>query len=220
MLLPLLLLGAGRLFAQTLEVAVEAGYLVPAADQFTRLVVVPTNAGFGVDTAIGRHDPGLALGATASIWPTRRFGLELGASIRRTDRSLATVTYPHLGLRTASRSAAVTAVALRGLVRGYLGPLAVCLGAGPAVVHFGGAAYEPGGVATSRTQLAGRAAWGGTLLVDGAYPVWRRVGLRLRVEDAMYRVRMVALPPGDTTRTPLQHDLVVSIGVVLGLRTP
>jgi hypothetical protein len=40
------------------------------------------------------------------------------------------------------------------------------------------------------------------------------------VEDAFYRVTVAALPFGfiGTARTPLQHDLAVSAGVVLRLR--
>jgi hypothetical protein len=215
-LLSSLLLAPALAWSQQLEVTVQGGYFRAATEQFEREVVRSTSTGYAVDHYDARHGPGTALGVTLSAWPLPHVGLDLAGAVRLCGRSGSApfVVDPFLPVPAGDR-AVLSTLALRLVGRTRVGGTIVRFGAGPAVVHIGGSAYDGG---TAEVSLAKRTLGGATLQGD----VTRTVGslrLRISVEDALYRVTMASLPPGsDTTRTPLQHDLALTAGVVVALR--
>jgi hypothetical protein len=201
--------------SQRFEIGVQAGYFKPAVDQFERTVPLPSSTGFSVARFEGRHDPGVAIGTNLSAWLLPSVGLDLAAAFRFGDRSGSAPSTTNLLLEVpAGHRVTLATVALRVVTRMRVGASTVRLGGGPAFVHLGGSAYDGG---APEISLSKKTFGGATLLADVA----RRVGrlrVRLGVEDAVYRVTMAPLAPGETTRTPLQHDLTLTAGVVLPLR--
>ena len=214
--LSILLLAPSAGVAQRLELAAHGGYFLPATEQFKRAVVRPTSSGVSVSYYDGHHDPGVAIGLSVTAWPLSRFGLDLAGGVRFCDRSGSAPFVPGPFLpQPAGDRAVLSSLALRLVGRTHVGGSAVRLGAGPALVHIGGSAYDGG---TAEISIAKRTLAGATITADITHIVGP---LRLQVgaEDILYRVVMASLPAGtDTTRTPLQHDLALSVGVILRVR--
>ncbi len=201
--------------AQWLEVGLHAGYFLPTVEQFERAVLRPTATGFRVDHYEGHHEAGLSLGATVTAWPLPHVGLDLAGGLRFCDRSGSSpfVIDPFLPA-PAGRRAALSVLTLRLVGRARSGGTNVRLGAGPALVHIAGSAYDGG---SPEIRLAKQTSSGGTIAVDVTRTLGR-IRLRFGVEDAIYRAAMERLPPGDTTRTPVQHDVALNVGIALPLR--
>src|SRR6266550_1024611 len=210
--LSIALLAPVRIWAQRLEVGAQGGYFLPAIDQFQRDVIQQTSTGFVTSHYDGRHNPGFAIGLNVTAWPLVHLGLDLAGAVRFGDRSGSSpfVINPFLPVPAGDR-AVLSSLALRLLGRVRIGGTALRLGVGPALIHIGGSAYDGG---TAEITLAKRTLPGATVLGD----ITHLVGgfhVRLGVEDALYQVIMASLPPGATTRTPLQHDLTLTAGIVL-----
>src|SRR6266511_2934743 len=158
---------------------------------------------------------GLSLGETVTAWPLLHVGLDLSGGHRFCDRSGSSpfVIDPFLPA-PAGRRAALSVLTLRLVGRARSGGTNVRLGAGPALVHIAGSAYDGG---SPEIRLAKQTSSGGTIAVDVTRTLGR-IRLRFGVEDAIYRAAMERLPPGDTTRTPVQHDVALNVGIALPLR--
>jgi len=214
--LGILLLAPRLAWTQQLELGVHGGYFLPTAEQFERAVVRSTSTGFSVSHYDGHHDPGVAIGVHLTAWPLARLGLDLAGAVRFCGRSGSApfMIGPFLPVPAGDR-AVLSSLALRLVGRTRIGGTTVRLGAGPALIHIGGSAYDGG---TPEISLAKRTLGGATVLADITHTVGP-LRLQLGVEDALYRVAMASLPPGsDTTRTPLQHDLALTAGVVVRIR--
>jgi hypothetical protein len=212
----ILLLAPSAGMAQRLELAVHGGYFLPAAEQFNRAVARPMSSGYSVSYYDGHHDPGVAIGLSVTGWPLSRFGLDLAGGVRFCDRSGSAPFFPGPSLPVpAGDRAVLSSLALRLVGRTHVGGTAVRLGAGPVLVHIGGSAYDGG---TAEISIAKRTLPGATILADITHVVGP-LRLQVGVEDVLYRVAMASVPGGtDTTGTPLQHDLALSVGVVLRVR--
>src|SRR5438876_449443 len=77
-----------------------------------------------------------AVGANLTAWLGRSLGLELGTSLRFSDRTDSS---------SSGSSATIGIYSLRVVTQTKLATFRVCLGAGLALVHFGGPAYAGGG---------------------------------------------------------------------------
>lgn len=202
--------------AQRLEVAVNAGYFLPTAVQFQRDVVILSSTGFSVAHYDAHHEPGFAVSVSFAAWPVTHAGFDLAAGFRFSTRSGSSpyCICPYLPVPSGDY-AIVSSLALRAVARATAGSATLRLGAGPALVHLGGSAYDGG---TPEITLAKQTFGGGSFLIDATRPVGS-LRLRLGVEDLIYRVRMSELPPGgNTTETPLQHDIAVTASLALPLR--
>ena len=192
-------------WAQQLELGVKGGYFLPAVQQFERTIVVSGPSGYAAGHFDARQNPGVVLGVEIAVWPLSNIGLDLAATVGRSDRS-------ESGL---NRTAVLSTFGVRLVGRKRIGETTFRLGVGPTLIHMGGSAYD--GAATY-WSLAKRTLGGATLQGD----LTRTVGvlrLRLGVEDALYRVTMSPVTTGsDTKRTPLQHDLALTVGVSVPLR--
>jgi len=217
-LMPLcvLLVVPAHAWSQQLEVAVHGGYFFPAVEQFERAVILSCSTGYCVAHYAASHDPGFTFGVNVTAWPLPHVGVDLAGAVGLCERagSAPFVIDPLLPV-PAGRRAVLSTVTLRLVGRTQIGGTTLRLGAGPAVVHLGGSAYNGG---TPEISLATRSRGGATFRADVTHAVGS-FRLRLGIEDAVYRVAMASLAPGsDTTLTPLQHDLAVTAGVVLPLR--
>ena len=194
--------------AQRIELELRGGYFIPAV-RLMRIgtqVFLPNPPG-GITTVWtdSHHEASPAVGANLTAWLGRSLGLDLGASLRfsnRTDSS------------TSGSSTTIGVYSLRVVTQRKLATFGVRLGAGLALVHFGGPAYAGGG---NVGDLAKQSFSGGTLSAD----LTRTIGglrLRLGLEDATYRVALwhpINLVNYQTSR---QHDLLISLGVAMALR--
>src|SRR5258705_1178835 len=192
-------------WAQQVELGVRGGYFLPAVQQFERTIVVSGPSGYAAAHFDARQNPGVVLGVDVAVWPLSNIGLDLAATVGRSGRSVSRI----------NRTAVLSTFDVRPVVRQRIGETTFQLGVGPALIQLGGAAYD--GAATY-WSLAKRTLGGATLEGD----ITRTVGvlrLRLGVEDALYRVTMSPVTTGsDTKRTPLQHDLALTVGVSVPLR--
>ncbi len=193
-------------WAQQVELGVKGGYFLPAVQQFERTIVVSGPRGYAAAHFDARQNPGVVLGVDIAVWPLSNIGVDLAATLGRSDRS-------ESGL---NRTAVLSTLGVRLVGRKRIGETTFRLGVGPALIHMGGSAYDDG--AAPYWSLAKRTLSGATLQGD----ITRTVGalrLRLGVEDALYRVTMSPVTAGtDTKRTPLQHDLALTAGVSVPLR--
>lgn len=185
---------------QRLELGVHGGYYRPTTMLFHRVVPVPASTGFSFVRTEGKNDPGSALGLDLAFWLKPTVGISGATSLRFSDRS-------HSTPRGSSTTIGVHSFRL--LARARVGPLQLRIGGGPALVHIGGSAEG----------LGKRSFAGGAALADLTASVGP-LRCRLGIEDAMYRVTLPDIAPttADTSSTPLQHDLVISLGVTLPLR--
>ena len=204
---------ATALGAQGLAVYGEAGVAASLNGQFRRVVVLPMDRGFGTVTYTGRHGAGPVLAARVA-WHSTSWGIEAAGGVRFSDRKIAGIG-SGAGIPTLPPSeATVASASLRIVWRAPIQRLE--LGAGPLLLRFGGEAYRTDGLTTN---LARRSLWGASVAARMPLYTSGRVTVALTAEDGIYRVRLVEVPPGaDTTRTPLQHDLALSLGTAVRLR--
>lgn len=99
--------------------------------------------------------------------------------------------------------------ALRVLTRTNIHSVRLRAGGGPALVYIGGDA----------SGLGKRSYGGASLVTDLTVPAGR-FRCRIGLEDAIYRVTLASRPPstGDTVSTPMQHDLLLTLGFSFPLR--
>lgn len=194
------------LVAQRLEVAASVGYATPGATQFS--VVIPRAGQPGENTFEGRHEGGIELGGSATFWASSLLGIRVGGGVWQTRWKL-TSDQPSSSSDAARLSRAFVQLAART----RLGPTRVSAAVGPALVHFGGEAYEPGSSWLADESVVGVAAGLHLSLgLGGAF------ALVVSAENVMYRVKLgqVVPPPNQPpTTTPLQHDRRLSAGIAL-----
>ena len=192
-LLGIAALSCGAAHAQRFELGVHGGLYSPTKTLYRRVVPLASSTGYSFQVTTGSNDAGIAAGVDLAYWLKSVVGIGGATSLRFGDHSATTI-----GVHS-----------VRVLTRAQLGPVQLRLGGGPALVHFAGSARGLG----KRSYL------GGAALADLSASLGR-LRCRLGVEDAMYRVTLSEIPPstGDTSYTPLQHDLVISLGVSLPIR--
>lgn len=183
----------GVAHAQRFEIGVHGGLYSPTKTLYRRVVPIASSTGYSFQVTTRSNAPGIALGVDLAYWLKSAVGVGGATSLRFGDHAPTTI-----GVHS-----------LRVLTRARLGPIQLRAGGGPALVHFGG----------SDRTLGKRSYFAGTVLADLSASLGP-LRCRFGVEDAMYRVTLSEIPPstGDTSYTPLQHDLVFSLGFSLPLR--
>lgn len=178
----------GVAHGQRFELGVHGGLYSPTKTLYRRVVPLASSTGYAFQVTTASNDAGMAVGFDLAYWLKSAVGI---------------------GGATSLRSTTIGVHSVRVLTRAHLGPLQLRAGAGPALVHFGG----------SGRGLGRRSYFAGTALADFSASLGR-LRCRFGVEDAIYRVTLGEIPPSteDTSYTPLQHDLVFSVGITLPIR--
>src|SRR6267378_5312182 len=73
-------------WAQQVELGVKRGYFLPAVQQFERTVVVSGPSGYAAGHFDARQNPGVVLGVDIAVWPLSHIGVDLEATVGRSDR--------------------------------------------------------------------------------------------------------------------------------------
>src|SRR6267378_4596485 len=74
-------------WAQQVELGVKGGYFLPAVQQFERTIVVSGPSGYAAAHLDARQNPGVVLGVDIAVWPLSNIGVDLAATVGRSDRS-------------------------------------------------------------------------------------------------------------------------------------
>jgi hypothetical protein len=202
------------------------------AQQTRRIVVTPYAGVFmpsakvaelkadlvGMPAAMGiRQQSSLAMGVGASYWFNDFAGLELGGAWAFSD------AIPSLGLSaqvpglspTRNESARVVMGSAKFMVNLFRlnQRSAVRLGAGPAIISRGGAAYD----ADTNGEFTGLTDVGGAVSLCTRLPLTDFLSLRVRAENYMYSTRLGYRSAADPSefgfRSRTQSDFIFSAGL-------
>jgi hypothetical protein len=192
---------------------------------FTPLVgaFVPTNdisaaqvVNHGIARAVrARQQPGMAMGATGSVWMTDRLGVEIGA-LYAPSRLKGIATENQTGLTVTDKQGTNVWLSSAKLMLQMLPATSsynLRLGLGPAVIHRGGSAFD----IDADGQFDGLTDVGAAMSLCTRIALTNSLGLRLRAENFLYQSKLGfesrAAGGNIAYDSRLQNDMVFSIGL-------
>jgi outer membrane protein W len=186
------------------------GAFVPTSD-----LAVTTRVNQGITAKLrGKQQPGMAFGANGSYWMSERLGIELGALYTSSKFEGNPTQTETVGLaKTVGSDIWLSSAKLMLQMLPASSSYNLRFGLGPAVIHRGGAAFDP----NADGQFSGVTDVGAAMSLCTRLPLSTNVALRFRAENYLYQAKLRyegRMHSDDMSfDSRLQNDLVFSLGL-------
>jgi outer membrane protein W len=188
------------------------GAYLPSAD----IIKVNLAGGGSAVDASAKHQSAAAFGANASYWLNDRFAIEGGFLYAGSDLK---------GTLALNESGTLSAGTLTDHANVWLGSTKLMVqllpsesnfnlrfGIGPAIINRSGTAYK----SNDGSKITGLTNFGAAMSLCSRFGITPNLGLRLRLENYMYKAKLgyeEVGTPGYTFDARMQNDLVLSAGL-------